>query len=439
MIGRAPKRPDFRAAAQEAYREGEEAGRRLAAGSPDASLAALKYRHEFHNWRNRARTVLGRKQATLDAAKARIERLRGRLPDKAPERGAVINDEERKRRLAWPLAAFFLAVGVVLLLSDFVIMSMVLSTVTGIPFTDVDLGVFIFRRLDEVIFQLLFPEALEPWSGLILITFTALIVGFSYKALLERWHSGKRAERALIVAAVALSLAMIGALAVARVHTPLDVVNAEVGSVADAGSPFEQPASPFDVAAPPTDDAAVPTDEAAADAQGSGWPRWLEWAVWLSFGIGAPVVATLCFVVGFSAIREPVTWLGRAIAWVVATAGYRTHLWRAGRAERRVGTLNATVAADAEALQAAGDGYQATLKAMSAQFRYGYQMGVQQLAGDKPGTGVRGIYNRVMPLVTANAAFDADRAINGTNDGSERDRAVSPPRLATSDSRETVD
>ena len=351
---------------ERAYREGKEAGSELL--DRHGALAALEA--EFLQ---EVEARVEEEQTETEALRSQVQVLtdqRSREEENlkaARDRRALLDarrtelDERhwaRRKGVSLSLGLVFIGLTILLLLADYSLMARVLAVAAGLPFENaldgqpVTATELVFR--DPVAMMRLFPE-------IVLLTTTALVIGFYYKAFRENWDDERRRawDRRLHRLAAGLSVVTIVALAILRYLTPL------------TGGDTTAESAPVQVV--------------------SG-----------IIGLSLPIVATGFFLAGFPALRCFLRQAHGILMWLprkgFGALRSGTELWRLRRVakmrkdaydlERKIEQLSKR---SGIASKVRVD----TVEAMRLRFEAGYHDGVRALAGE---TG-RGVYDRMVPII----------------------------------------
>ena len=350
---------------ERAYLRGKETGSELL--DPHGALAALEAdflqeaearveerQTETEDLRSQVQVLrdwAGREEANLKAAEDRRASLDARRAEMDERHW------ERRKGVSLLLGLVFIGLTVLLLLADYSLMAQVLAVAAGLPFE---------RALDgqpvtatELVFQdpvamiRLFPE-------IVLLTATALVLGFYYKAFRQTWNDDRRRtwDRRLHYSAVVLSVVTIVLLAVLRFATPL----------------------------------------AGGDSTGSEF--WVQVASGI-IGLSLPIIAAGFFLAGFPALRCilrhaycTLTWLPSK-AFSACRSGIERWRWgRVARIRKQALDLERRVEQLSRRNDVASKLHDESVAAMRLRFAAGYHDGVRAFAG----AAGRGVFDRMVPI-----------------------------------------
>ena len=350
---------------ERAYRKGKEAGSELL--DPHGALAALEadYLQEVDARAEDQQTETDDLTSQVEVLRHRANREEANLKE-AQDRRASLDarrtelDErhwERRKGVSLSLGLVFIGLTVLLLLADYNLMAQALAEAAGLPFE---------RALDgqpvtatELLFQdplamiRLFPEV-------VLLTATALVLGFYYKAFRQTWNDEQRRtwDRWLHRSAVALSAVTIVLLAVLRFMTPL----------------------------------------AGDDSTGSEF--WVQVASGI-IGLSLPIIAAGFFLAGFPALRcilrqayGILTWLPHR-AFNACRSGIEQWRWgRLARIRKQANDIEKRVKQLERLSNVASTLRDEGVEAMRLRFAAGYHDGVRAFVGEAG----QGVFDRMVPI-----------------------------------------
>lgn len=355
---------------ERAYRIGKDAGSKLL--DRHAALAAIK--DEF----------LQEVEARVAEAQIEAEDLRGRvqvLRDQASREEATLKTAQNRRALLdarrielderhWKrrkgvslsLGLVFIGLTILLLLADYSLMARVLAVAAGLPFE----GVLDGRSVTAT--ELLFRDPLamiREFPEIVLLTGTALVLGFYYKAFREERNDDRRRtwDRRLHYAAAALSVLTIVLLAILRFVTPLT----EGDSIGQ--STLVQVASGI-------------------------------------IGLSLPIVAAGFFLAGFPALRcilrqaySALMWLPRRSFNACRSGIEQWRLGRVARMKKQAHDLEKRVEQLSTRSDEAPKFREESVQAMHLRFAAGYHDGVREFTGESG----QGIFDRMVPIMVGRA------------------------------------
>lgn len=355
---------------EKAYLKGKDAGSELL--DPHGALAALEAEFlqevearvaeqqiETENLRSQVKVLkdrASREEANLTAAQARRALLDARR--------AELDERhwERRKGVSLSLGLVFIGLTILLLLADYSLMARVLAAAAGLPFErlldgqPVTATELVFR--DPLAMIRLFPET-------VLLTTTALLLGFYYKAFRENWNDEKRRtwDRRLHYSAVVLSGVTILLLAILRFATPL------TGGDSTGQNAVVQVASGI-------------------------------------IGLSLPIVAAGFFLSGFPALRCILRQAHGTLMWLprkgFSACRSGIEQWRLGRVARIMKDahdLERKVEQQSGRSESASRLREESVEAMRLRFAAGYHDGVRTLVGEAG----RGVFDRMVPITVGHA------------------------------------
>ena len=297
-----------------------------------------------------------RKEANLKAAQDRRALLEARRTE-LDER-----HWERRKGVSLSSGLVFIGLTILLLLADYNLMARVLAVAAGLPFEraldgqPVTATELLFR--DPLAMIRLFPE-------IVLLTATALVLGFYYKAFRENWNDEKQRtwDRRLHYSAVVLSVVTIVLLAILRFATPLT----------------------------------------EGDSTGQ---RTLVQVVSGIIGLSLPIVATGFFLAGFPALRcilrqahGTLMWLPRKGFNACRSGIEQWRLGRVARIKKEAHDRESRAEQLSRRSNAAPKLHEESVEAMRLRFVAGYRDGVRAVAGEAG----RGVFDRMVPIIVGHA------------------------------------
>lgn len=350
---------------ERAYLKGKEAGSELL--DPHGALAALEaeFLQEVEARGEEEQTETEDLRSQVQILRDRASREEANLKA-AQDRRALLDarrtelDErhwERRKRVSLSLGLVFIGLTVLLLLADYSLMAQVLAVAAGLPFE---------RALDGqpvTATQLLFQDPLAMirlFPEIVLLTATALVLGFYYKAFRQTWNDEQRRtwDHRLHYSAVVLSVVTIVLLAVLRFATPL----------------------------------------AGGDSTASEY--WVQIASGI-IGLSLPIIAAGFFLAGFPALRcilrqayGTLTWLPQK-AFRACGSGIEQWRWRrVAKIRKQAIDLEKRVEQLSRRSNVASKLRDESVEAMRLRFAAGYHDGVRAFAGEAG----RGVFDRMVPI-----------------------------------------
>lgn len=350
---------------ERAYLKGKEAGSELS--DPHGALAALEaeFLQEFGARVEEEQTETEDLRSQAQVLRDRASRVEANLKAAQDRRALLLArrtelDErhwERRKGVSLSLGLVFIGLTILLLLADYSLMARVLAVAAGLPFENalegqpVTATELVFR--DPLAMIGLFPEV-------VLLTATALVIGFYYKAFRENWDDERRRawDRWLRRLALGLSVVTIVALAILRYLTPL------------TGGDTTAESTPVQIV--------------------SG-----------IIGLSLPIVATGFFLAGFPALRcilrqahGILMWFPRKVFNAGTSGIEQQRLERVARIKKDAHDRERRAEQLSRRSNVASKLRDESVEAMRLRFAAGYRDGVRAFAGE----GGRGVFDRMVPI-----------------------------------------